>query len=309
MKESFENQLMKCAEGGKLKRMEPLSLHTTFRIGGPADYLIEPETPEKLLMAIELCHKEKVPYYVIGNGSNLLAGDKGFRGVILKICRCLDHVSFAHMKEDGKCQVVSGAGILLSKLAVAAAEEGLLGLEFAAGIPGTLGGAVTMNAGAYGGEIKDSLVSAKVISREGQVKTFTKEELCLGYRSSAIQKNKDILIEAEFLLKSGNKEQIKKRMQELNQQRKEKQPLEYPSAGSTFKRPEGYFAGKLIMDAGLSGYQVGDIMVSTKHCGFVINKGSGTAAQARQLIEDVKHIVFEKSGVRLEPEVRFIGEF
>jgi UDP-N-acetylenolpyruvoylglucosamine reductase len=287
-----------------VKMNENMSNHTSFRIGGPADYFVTPSSVEELQNVISQCQRENVPYYIIGNGSNLLVGDQGFRGVMIQIVKYFNQIELV---ENG--QVKAGAGMMLSRLAVQVAEHNLTGLEFEAGIPGTLGGAVTMNAGAYGGEIKDFLVSVEVLDNQGKVFTLQKEELELGYRTSILQKKSYVVLSALFFLPQGNKEESLKKIMELNFRRKEKQPLEYPSAGSTFKRPEGYFAGKLIMDSGLTGYRVGDIMVSEKHCGFVINAGNGTAKDVRTLIQDVQNTVFEKFGVKLETEVKFLGEF
>lgn len=284
-------------------RNEPLAKHTTFKIGGPAEYFVTPENEDQLKLVIKVCKESNIPYYIIGKGSNLLVGDKGYKGVIIQIYKNFDLIKI------DKNIVTAGAGVMLSKLATQAAEHNLAGLQGECGIPGTLGGAVTMNAGAYGYEIKDYIISATVLNQEGEIFTLNKEELQLAYRTSIIQKNSYIVIEAVFELPYGNKEDILAEIAEFNRKRVEKQPLEYPSAGSTFKRPVGYFAGKLIMDSGLSGYRVGDIMISMKHCGFVVNVGNGTASEVRQLIEDVQHIVYEKHQVMLEPEVRIIGEF
>lgn len=284
-------------------RNEPLAKHTTFKIGGPAEYFVTPENEDQLKLVIKVCKESNIPYYIIGKGSNLLVGDKGYKGVIIQIYKNFDLI------EIDKNIVTAGAGVMLSRLATQAAEHNLAGLQGECGIPGTLGGAVTMNAGAYGYEIKDYIISATVLNQEGEIFTLNKEELQLAYRTSIIQKNSYIVIEAVFELPYGNKEDILAEIAEFNRKRVEKQPLEYPSAGSTFKRPVGYFAGKLIMDSGLAGYRVGDIMISMKHCGFVVNVGNGTASEVRQLIEDVQHIVYEKHQVMLEPEVRIIGEF
>lgn len=284
-------------------RNEPLAKHTTFKIGGPAEYFVTPENEDQLKLVIKVCKESNIPYYIIGKGSNLLVGDKGYKGVIIQIYKNFDLIKI------DKNIVTAGAGVMLSRLATQAAEHNLAGLQGECGIPGTLGGAVTMNAGAYGYEIKDYIISATVLNQEGEIFTLNKEELQLAYRTSIIQKNSYIVIEAVFELPYGNKEDILAEIAEFNRKRVEKQPLEYPSAGSTFKRPVGYFAGKLIMDSGLAGYRVGDIMISMKHCGFVINVGNGTASEVRQLIEDVQHIVYEKHQVMLEPEVRIIGEF
>ena len=282
---------------------EPLAKHTTFKIGGPAEYFVTPENQDQLRLVIRACKESNTPYYIIGKGSNLLVGDKGFKGVIIQIYKHFNRI------EIDNNVITAGAGVMLARLATEAAEHGLSGLEGESGIPGTLGGAVTMNAGAYGYEIKDYILSATVLNQEGEIFTLNKEELQLAYRTSIIQKNSYIVIEAAFELPFGNREDILEEIAVFNRKRVEKQPLEFPSAGSTFKRPEGYFAGKLIMDSGLRGYRVGDIMVSEKHCGFVINVGNGTASEVRQLIEDVQRIVYEKNQVMLEPEVRFLGEF
>lgn len=284
-------------------RNEPLAKHTTFKIGGPAEYFVTPENEDQLKLVIKVCRESNIPYYIIGKGSNLLVGDKGYKGVIIQIYKNFDWIKI------DKNIVTAGAGVMLSRLATQAAEHNLAGLQGECGIPGTLGGAVTMNAGAYGYEIKDYIISATVLNQEGEIFTLNKEELQLAYRTSIVQKNSYIVIEAVFELPYGNKEDILAEITEFNRKRVEKQPLEYPSAGSTFKRPVGYFAGKLIMDSGLAGYRVGDIMISMKHCGFVVNVGNGTASEVRQLIEDVQHIIYEKHQVMLEPEVRIIGEF
>lgn len=309
MDNEFYIQLKSVLNESEIKINEPLSNHTTFKIGGSADYFVTPGSITEIASVISLCRSEKMPYYIIGNGSNLLVGDKGYRGVVIQIFRNLSYVYIEKEQEELTCHVIAGAGILLSQLAFQIAEHGLTGFEFASGIPGTLGGAVTMNAGAYGGEIKDCIQCATVLDEAGKVIKLEKEQLDLGYRMSVVQKRGLIVLEAEFVLERGNKLEIQSTMKELNGRRRDKQPLEYPSAGSTFKRPKGYFAGKLIMDSGLSGYRVGDIMVSSKHCGFVINVGNGSAADVRKLISDVDKKVFDKFGVHLEPEVRFLGEF
>ena len=287
---------------------EPMCNHTTFKVGGNADIFVTPHTIDSIKHIIDICKNEKIDYYIIGKGSNLLVGDKGYRGVIICIYNTLDNVKVVDDNES-MSRVIAGAGIALSKLANVIADYSLEGFEFASGIPGTLGGAVTMNAGAYGGEIKDCIVSATVMDHDGNVTNIDKENLDLSYRHSIIMAEQYIVLEAKFIFKKGNKNDIHNKMLDLNQRRKEKQPLEYPSAGSTFKRPEGYFAGKLIMDSGLAGYTVGGACVSTKHCGFVINKDNAKAKDIRELMENVDSIVYEKYGVHLEPEVRMIGEF
>ena len=293
--------------GGQILENEPMKNHTTFRIGGPADVLVCPETEDGFIRGLGWCRRQKIPVYIIGNGSNLLVGDKGFRGVVFKICRNLDKTDI--IEEDSVVRVHAGAGVMLAKLAKDVSAEGCGGFEFATGIPGTLGGAVAMNAGAYGGEMKDILKSVRAVDMEGNIREFSLEELELGYRTSRIQKEDWIVLSAEMVFEKGDAGAIMARVDELSRQRREKQPLEYPSAGSTFKRPEGYFAGKLIQDAGLKGYRVGDAMVSEKHSGFVINAGAATADYVRRLMADVDGRVYEKFGVHLEPEVRLIGEF
>lgn len=307
MYQELENELYKILQAGQVKADEPMKLHTTFRIGGPAQFYVLPQSEQQLIDIVKLCNRLQVPFFILGNGSNLLVGDHGVEGVVIEI---KDRFSFCKMEEkEDAVAVTAGAGILLSKLAKEVANHSLTGFEFAAGIPGTLGGAVAMNAGAYGGEIKDHIVRAKVLTRDGEILVLNKEELDLGYRRSVITKTGHIVLEAEFLFPYGDKETILETIKDLNGRRREKQPLEFPSAGSTFKRPEGYFAGKLIMDAGLRGFRVGNIMVSEKHCGFVVNAGNGTAAEVRELIDKVSGIVEEKFGVKLEPEVRFLGRF
>ncbi|SFR84070.1 UDP-N-acetylmuramate dehydrogenase [Anaeromicropila populeti] len=308
MYQEFETKLSQVIGKSQIKKGEPLSKHTTFKIGGPADYFISPEKEESLSELIKVCNEYEIPFYVIGNGSNLLVGDNGFRGVIIEMQNQFSKIQIEPWEGATK-RITAGAGIMLSKLSGEAARNALTGLEFAAGIPGTLGGAVAMNAGAYDGEIKDCIVSAKVMTRQGEILVLTREQLELSYRKSIIQKEGYIVIEAVFSLKNGYESAIRQKMQDFNQRRREKQPLEYPSAGSTFKRPEGNFAGKLIMDAGLKGFRVGDMMISDKHCGFMINVGNGTAYDAVQLMNKVDIIVYEKFGVHLEPEVRLIGEF
>ena len=281
---------------------EPMSKHTTFRIGGPADLFVSPKVAQ-VADILALAKDYEIPVTVIGNGSNLLVGDKGIRGLVLSFGKEAEAIQV-----DGRCMVVS-AGTILAKAAAEAAKNSLAGLEFAAGIPGTLGGAIVMNAGAYGGEMKDVIISATVLTPEGEVKELSNAELDLSYRHSCIPENGYIVLEAILELTEGEESAIRETMADFKNRRVEKQPLEYPSAGSTFKRPEGYFAGKLIQDAELRGYSVGGAQVSEKHCGFVINKGDATAQDVLQLIEDVKKIVYDKFQVELEPEVKMIGEF
>ena len=285
----------------QLKEGELLRNHTTFRIGGAAKYFAVPKNEEEIMEAVDFAIVKDLPYYILGKGSNVLFADEGYPGVVIEIGAGMEKV-----ERIGDTGIRAQAGVSLSALATFAAREGLSGLEFAGGIPGTLGGAVTMNAGAYGGEMKNVIVSAKVMDEEGAVQELSCEELQLGYRTSIVQKKQLVVLEAEFSLKPGETETIQNTMKELNAKRREKQPLEYPSAGSTFKRPEGYFAGKLIEDAGFRGYRVGDAQVSEKHCGFVVNRGKATCAEVLQLIEDVQKEVKEQFGVQLEPEVRII---
>ena len=282
---------------------EPMGKHTTFRIGGPADLFVAPENTDEIKKLIAICKEEEVPYFILGNGSNLLVSDKGYRGVIIQLYRSFGQIT---LKEN---EIHAQAGAPLSGIAAMAREASLTGFEFAGGIPGTLGGAVVMNAGAYGGEMKDVLKEVTVLTPEGEVVTLQARELQMGYRTSIIKESGYIVLEAVISLKKGDQDEIKSRMQELAGMRSSKQPLSYPSAGSTFKRPEGYFAGKLIMDSGLQGYQVVGAQVSEKHCGFVINTGNATAKDVTTLMADVQRIVMEKFGVKLEPEVKFLGEF
>lgn len=312
---SFYEALAQIAGEDACKCNEPMKNYTTFRIGGEADYVIMPKNLGVLTQVLSLCAKEHMPVTVIGNGSNLLVGDGGIRGVVIRICGNMDSVEVLEETQvQGKKQALikAGAGILLSRFAHTVSKMGYTGMEYAAGIPGTLGGGVVMNAGAYGGEIKDALCSATVlwlsVGHTG-IEELTKEELQLGYRQSRVQSESGIVLDATFSFMQGEENEIQETIKTLNQKRREKQPLEYPSAGSTFKRPEGYFAGKLIQDAGLKGFCVGDAQVSEKHSGFVINKGNATAEQVRELIRQVDEKVYEQFGVHLEPEVRMVGEF
>lgn len=302
MNQAFLEDLQKILEQEQYHINEPMSRHLTFRAGGPADYYVKPSVSQ-LGEVIDLCRKWQMPFMVIGNGSNLLAGDLGVRGVVLELGRQAGAITVSGNT------VKAEAGAMLSAAAQQAAQQGLTGMEFASGIPGTIGGAVVMNAGAYGGEMKDIIKSVTVLTKEQERKELSVKELELGYRHSCILEQGYIVLEAVLELKQGKKEAIIQEMAKLREQRVTKQPLEYPSAGSTFKRPEGYFAGKLIQDSGLRGYQAGGAQVSEKHCGFVINKDHATAADIRRLIQEVQDKVEAQYGVRLEPEVKFIGEF
>ncbi|MCI8275240.1 MAG: UDP-N-acetylmuramate dehydrogenase [Lachnospiraceae bacterium] len=282
---------------------EPMKKHTTFRVGGPAKVFVTPQTVSELASVIRLCREWKEPYFILGNGSNLLVSDAGYRGVVIHVGRAFEQIRV----EGGR--LFAGAGAALAKIAAKARDASLSGLEFASGIPGTVGGALVMNAGAYGGEMAQVVCAASVLTKDGEEKRLDKSELQMGYRKSCILPMEYIVTEVEIALKSGDKERICLKMEELAERRKEKQPLEYPSAGSTFKRPEGYFAGKLIMDAGLRGFSVGGACVSEKHCGFVVNKGGASAADILELCRQVRERVLKKFGVALELEIRLLGEF
>ena len=294
--------IRKLGEQVEILVAEPMKNHTTFRIGGPADALALPKTPEEVAEVVHFCHEHAQPYYVLGNGSNLLVSDEGYRGLVLQLYR-----NFNDIQVNGETITVQ-SGAMLAAVARTAYQTGLTGLEFASGIPGTIGGAVVMNAGAYGGEMKNVLKEVTVLTKEGEVLVIPAKALELGYRTSVIPKNGWIVLGAVLQLKKGDQEQILARMEELKEQRITKQPLDLPSAGSTFKRPEGYFAGKLIMDAGLRGFTVGGAQVSEKHCGFVVNRGNATAADVWELICEVKRRVKEMTGVELEPEVKLLGD-
>ena len=279
---------------------EPMKNHTTFRIGGPADYFIRPHSADEIVRMIAILKSASVPYFVMGNGSNLLVSDDGYRGAVISIGKDMSDI-----RVDGT-RVFAQAGAKLSAIAAAAQDASLAGFEFAGGIPGTLGGACVMNAGAFGGEMKQVLRSVTCITEDGGIRTLQTGELELGYRSSIFMKSSLIAAEAVIQLEKGDPEAIAAKSADLKERRCAKQPLDLPSAGSAFKRPEGYFAGKLIMDAGLRGYRVGGAQVSEKHCGFIVNIGDATAADVRQLIRDVQDRVMETSGVMLQPEIRFI---
>ena len=303
MNVNLKQRFQEILEDNRILEAELMSRHTTFRIGGPADFFLVPENADEIRRIIAVCKEKNVPYFILGNGSNLLVGDGGYRGAVIQIYRNMSSVTV-----EGN-EITAQAGALLSAVAAAAKNASLTGFEFAGGIPGTIGGAVVMNAGAYGGEMKDVLTEVTVMNAEGDIFTLPTEELELGYRTSIIKTAGYIVLEAKIRLKEGDPEVIRETMKDLTIRRTTKQPLEYPSAGSTFKRPEGYFAGKLIMDSGLAGYQVGGAQVSEKHCGFVINAGDATARDVRTLMDNVRDIVYKKYGVTLEPEVKFLGEF
>lgn len=283
-----------------VKTNEPMSKHCTFRCGGTAEIYVIPGSIDQLVNVVMLCRKENYPYMVIGNGSNILVRDEGYKGAIIEVNSRISEIDII-----GE-EIVADAGAKLSSIAIAAMENDLAGFEFAHGIPGNVGGAVVMNAGAYGGEMKDVVVSVKVLDKEGNVRILEADELEMGYRTSVIAKEKMIVLQMRIKLLLGNMDEIGMIMGMFMQKRRAKQPLEYPSAGSTFKRPEGYFAGKLIEDAGLRGYRRGGAMVSEKHCGFVINYDNATASDIIRLMEDVQKKVKEKFEVTLEPEVKII---
>ncbi|EJT6153898.1 UDP-N-acetylmuramate dehydrogenase [Clostridium perfringens] len=278
----------------------PMSEHIYFRVGGPADILVTPVNEEQVVNTLKLCREYNVPYFILGNGSNILVKDGGISGVVIKFNK-LNKIT-----TDGNC-VTAQSGALLKDVSKAALENNLRGFEFACGIPGSIGGAVFMNAGAYDGEMAHVIKSARVIDENCNIKNLTKEELELGYRSSIVMKKGYVVIEATVELESGEYASIKDKIDDLTNRRESKQPLEYPSAGSTFKRPEGYFAGKLIQDSGLKGFSIGGAAVSEKHSGFVINKGGATAKDVLDVIAHVQKTVKENFDVELHTEVRIIG--
>jgi len=341
----FQADILKeIARNSNVKKDEPMSLHTTFRIGGPADYYIETCYIEDFINIVRYLQKENCRYFIMGNGSNLLVHDEGYRGIVVStrgfkdintinestdkkpcVIQRLDEVNIYHAGSSDVVQffmdsgylsdasflkhgnlVHAGGGILLSRLANVIGENGLAGFEFAGGIPGTLGGAVAMNAGAYGGEIRDVIEGVRVITSDGSIKVLNKNMIGMGYRTSIIQKENMVVLDALFAFENGSRKQVLGRMKELNQKRREKQPLEHGSAGSTFKRPEGHFAGQLIQEAGLKGYRCGDVMVSGKHSGFVVNVGNGTFKQAMDVINHVKEEVMKYSGIEMELEIKIL---
>ncbi len=282
---------------------EPMSRHTTFRIGGPAEVIAFPATEEELVRLIQFAREKEIPWYVIGNGSNLLVSDEGLRGLVIVT------TSIAQKNpviKEGDI-LTATAGVLLSRLAKFACDNDLGGLAFAHGIPGTLGAAIAINAGAYGGEMKDVIETVTYLDADGNCKTITKEDLAFGYRTSCFVGTENVILSTTLKLSAYPRALIAAEMSELNQRRREKQPLDLPSAGSAFKRPVGGFAAKLIEDCGLKGYRVGDAQVSEKHAGFVVNLGNATAEDVCQLLKDVQKQVSEKTGIVLEPEIRFMA--
>ncbi len=303
MKQKVQEEISRIINKNNILWNEPMAAHTTFRVGGVADCFLLPQTEEEAAAVLRLFSAEKEPFFVLGNGSNLLVSDEGYRGTVIKLGK-----NFNAVTVNGT-EITAKAGALLSRIAQEACTHHLSGLEFASGIPGTLGGAVVMNAGAYGGEMKQVITSVRLFSLDtGEIIEKEEKNMEFGYRTSIVKTQPYYVLEASLKLLPGSQEQIKSRMEELKKQRVEKQPLEFPSAGSTFKRPEGYFAGKLIQDAGLKGYCVGGAMVSEKHSGFVINTGNATAKDICELIRNVRKRVFDQFGVMLEPEVCMLGE-
>lgn len=289
--------------GCEIKFNEPLSKHTSFHVGGPCSAMVLVNTSETAAELLSFCYQNGIETLIIGNGSNLLCDDEGFDGVVLNVGKCYQNLRLINENE-----IEVEAGCTLTQLCNFALANDLTGLEFAYGIPGTVGGAVFMNAGAYDGEMRDVVVSAQAVCFDGRIITLSKDEMELSYRSSAFQKQDCIITKAVFGLKKGNRAKIKERMDELMQRRISRQPLDYPSAGSTFKRPPGQFAGKLVEDCGLKGYSIGDAQVSQKHCGFIINKGNATFEDLTALIKYVQDTVLEKTGFFLECEVKIISQ-
>ncbi len=300
--EHIYRELSKKIDNSNILKNEPMKNHTSFKVGGPADILIMPKSVKEIAYCVNYCMENNIDYIIIGNGSNLLVKDKGIRGIVIKIAE-----NFNKVKIEGS-RVRAEAGILLSKLSKTIMKESLEGFEFASGIPGTLGGAVYMNAGAYGGEMKDVVIGCKVIDDKGNVVYLDKDKIDLGYRRSNIAEKGYIVLEVDIELTKGDYTEIKARTDELTKKRTTKQPLHLPSAGSTFKRPEGYYAGKLIEDSGLKGVRVGDAQVSDLHSGFIVNLGNASAKEVLELIRLVQKVVRDKFGVELETEVKIIGE-
>lgn len=298
---TFAKELEACIPPQNILIDEPLKHHTNFKLGGPADVMALPDTQDQLECILAMARIRQIPAFIIGNGSNLVVRDGGIRGLVIKL------LNLKAVRVEGD-SIIAEAGAELKKLSETAAEHSLTGLEFACGIPGSLGGAVFMNAGAYEGEMSQVLESVTIITPEGEKKILPKEEMELGYRTSAVKTKGHIVLEARMKLSLGDQETIKERIVELTRRREERQPLDYPSAGSTFKRPAGYFAGKLIQDAGLKGYELDGAAVSEKHCGFIINKQGASARAVLELISHVQHVVLEKMEVQMETEILIVGE-
>ena len=295
---SFYERAAAITGENRIKTKEPLNRYTTFRIGGEADFMAEPEKPEQIAELVDLCKEENVPFFIMGNGSNLLVSDNGYRGMIIHIAEGMSRIMV------GGTKIIAQAGASLIKVAVTAKQHELTGMEFASGIPGSVGGAVYMNAGAYGGEMKHIISSVKVLDQNGQIYDISGSDMEFGYRHSKAEKDGLVVLEAEFELQTGDAAQIDAEMKRLAESRISKQPLEYPSAGSTFKRPEGYFAGALIEECGLKGKSVGGAQVSVKHAGFVINKGGASCKDVLDLCKHCSDTVFKEKGVKLEMEIR-----
>ena len=302
MDTAFENTLAKIVGRKNVSTNEPMSAHTTFRVGGPADYFVSPASTDAVKRVVALCRESGMPLYTMGCGSNLLVADEGLRGVVMRIGPKLADVV---VRPDGS--VSAQAGATNSKVAHAALDASLSGFEFAAGIPGSIGGAAIMNAGAYGGEVRDVATHVTCLTKDGAVVRYTAEQAAWGYRSSRMAADGSIVLELDMQLQPASADDIRALMTDLAHRRADKQPLDMPSAGSTFKRPEGHFAGKLIQDAGMQGYTVGGAQVSTKHAGFVVNAGGATARDVLQVVDDVRARVLDQFGVLLEPEVRLWG--
>ena len=297
----YKDLFSKIYEESQIQLDAKMSEHIYFKVGGKVDILLSPVNREQVKETISICKENEIPFYIIGNGSNLLVKDGGIRGVVIKLC-ALDKIERSGNMIKAEC------GALLKDVSDEAINGGLTGFEFASGIPGSVGGAVFMNAGAYDGEISFVIKEAEVLDENQEVKTFSKDELNLGYRKSLVMEKGYVVLSATFALENGDKNSIQARVDELTKRREDRQPLEYPSAGSTFKRPEGYFAGKLIQDAGLKGFSVGGAAVSEKHAGFVINKDNGTAKDVLDVIKHVQDEVKKQFNVDLYPEVRILGE-
>lgn len=302
MEKSKLYELFKDKSFGDILFDEPMKNHTSFKIGGPADVMIIAKKEEDIIEAIKFCRTKEIKHFVMGNGTNLLVKDAGIRGVVIKIANGFDNITI-----DGN-KVVCESGALLSEVSKKVMRSSLTGFEFASGIPGTIGGAITMNAGAYGGEMKDVVARVKVLDKNGDVVELTNEEMDFRYRGSRVVDEGLVVLGVALELEEGDLSEIEEKMKDLTQRRVSKQPLELPSGGSTFKRPEGHFAGKLIDDAGLRGLRYGDAQVSEKHCGFIVNRGEATFEEVFTLIKTVQKIVYDKFDIMLEPEIKIIGD-
>ncbi len=300
--QSFVDEIKGILPADRFLIDEPMKKHTTFKIGGPADYLIFPSSMEEVTSIFDLLKKHTIPFTILGNGSNVLVLDKGIRGAVVKF-----NSPMSAIRQEGNT-IIAGAGAMLKDVSQFAADCGLTGLEFAIGIPGSIGGAVFMNAGAYDGEMKPIVSNVRAVASTGKVISYAQEELDFGYRHSVFQDNGQAICEVTVSLQPGDSAAIQEKMDGFTERRERKQPLELPSAGSTFKRPEGYFAGTLIEQTGLKGFSVGGAQISAKHAGFVVNSGEATAADVLNLIKEVQRRVYEKNGVKLFPEVRILGE-